>query len=176
MKNSIMSLKKIKVDAMYGKKRHFNAADRINKYHEWVSYTSLFLNLFTFSALFFALTDGATNWIKYVPLVLSLIASFLGFIQITSNWSKSIEGHRRIGNRYLAVMKECDRLIGYWKDNILKQDEFKDAIEILSKRIDEINQNAEDFPTNLSDYKLSQKGIGEGEENYTNDELSTDEF
>ena len=28
-------IKRIKVDALYGKKKHFNAADRKERYHYW---------------------------------------------------------------------------------------------------------------------------------------------
>ena len=171
MKNTINSLKKLKVDAMYGKKKHFNAADRINKYHDWINYSSLFLNVFTFSALFFLLTDGATNWVKYIPLVLSLVTTFLSFVQIINNWPKTIEGHRRIGNKYLAVMKECDRVLGYWNDNTMKPEEFRIAIEKISQKIDEINQNAESLPIKRSDYELAQKGVESGEEDYTEFEM-----
>lgn len=170
MENTMNTLEQLRVDAMYGKKKHFNAADRINKYHDKTNYLSLFLNLFTFSALFFVMTDGATNWIKYVPLVFSLVATLLGFVQTVKNWPKTIESHRRIGNRYLGVMKECERLLGYWKDKTVTPQEFKESIEALYQKIEEINQTAESFPTSEADYELAKKGIENGQEFYTDTE------
>lgn len=172
MENSTKNLKKLRTDVMYGKKRHFNAADRIAKYYDWVNYSSLALNVFTFSALFYVMTDGATNSIKYIPLILSLISTFLGFILTINNWTKTIEGHRKIGNSYLSIMKECTRLIGYWEDKLINTDEFRTSIEAIAKKTEEVNQIAEEFPTNNNDYKKAQNGIINGEEEYTDKELT----
>ena len=106
MKNIKNTIKKIKVDALYGKKKHFNAADRKEKYHYWIGVPLVIINILAGSILFYVLTDGVDNWVKYIPLVLALIAALLSGFQTFLNLQKKIEGHRRVGNKYLAIMKK----------------------------------------------------------------------
>lgn len=173
MNNTTDKLKRIKVDALYGKKKHFNAADRNEKYHYRIGIPLLFINILTGSVLFYVIKDGATNWIKYVPLVLALVAAFLSGFQTYFNLQKKVEGHRRVANKYLAVMKKCDRLQGYIADKmIIAEENLISKIEDISVEIDNINTEAEGFPTTKKDYRLAQKGIESGEENYTEAELN----
>ncbi|MBA3647271.1 MAG: SLATT domain-containing protein [Chitinophagales bacterium] len=172
MQNSTDKLKRIKVDSLYGKKKHFNAADRFKKYHYKIGIPLIAINILTGSILFYVLTDGATNWIKYVPLVLALIAALLSGFQTYLNLPQKVEGHRRVGNRYLSVMKKCDRLQGYIADNLITLEVMIQRLEEIATEADDINKEAEAFPTNENDYNVAQKGIKDGEENYTDNELN----
>jgi hypothetical protein len=122
--------------------------------------------------LFFIFTDGATNCIKYIPVLLAFFASFLSGFQTYFNFNKQVEGHRRIGNRFLALLKKADRLQGYMKDNIVTAAEVVKQFEEISIEADEINKDAEQFPTSNADYKKAQDGVKEGEEEYTEKELN----
>ena len=172
MKNTIKKLRRLKVDALYGKKKHFNAADRYEKIHYRIGVPLIAINILTGSVLFYVLTDGVTNWVKYVPLVLALIAALLSGFQTYLNLQKKVEGHRRVGNKYLLIMKRCDRLQGYFSDNTLLNDDLLKRFEKIALEIDYVNQEAESYPTNKSDYKLAKKGIEAGEETYTESELN----
>ncbi|RZK44409.1 MAG: SLATT domain-containing protein [Hymenobacter sp.] len=172
MKETASKLAKIKVDALYGKKKHFNAADRKEKYHYQIGVPLIIINVLTGSVLFYVLTDGTTNWVKYVPLYLALIAALLGGFQTYLNLQQKVEGHRRIGNRYLAVMKKCDRLQAYIADKAILPHDVVSKIEVIATESEAINQDAEVFPTSKGDYTLAQKGISGGEETYTNTELN----
>jgi hypothetical protein len=172
MQNSTDKLRRIKVDALYGKKKHFNAADRKEKTHFWIGIPLIIINVLTGSVLFYVITDGVTNWIKFIPLVLAFIAALLSGFQTYLNLQQKVEGHRRIGNRYLAVMKKSDRLQGYVADHAIATDSFIQRLEEIATEIDDVNKEAEAFPTNQSDYNLAKKGIEEGEENYTDNELN----
>ncbi|MDE5488083.1 SLATT domain-containing protein [Elizabethkingia meningoseptica] len=171
MQNLTDKLKRIKVDCLYGKKKHFNAGDRHEKIHYQIGVPLIIINVLTGSVLFYVLTDNVTNWIKFIPLVLALIAALLSGFQTYLNLPQKVEGHRRIGNRYLAVMKKCDRLQGYIADNLLSNEDIVNKLEEIAKEADDINQESEAFPTNKKDYALAQKGIKDGEENYTDSEL-----
>jgi len=172
MNNSIDKLKRIKVDCLYGKKKHFNAADRNHAYHYQIGVPLIVVNILTGSVIFYVLTDGTTNWIKYVPLILALIAAILSGFQTYFNLPSRVEGHRRLGNRYLAVMKKCDRMLGYITDGVIKEDSLIERIETIALEVDDINTEAEAFPTTKEDYFLAKKGIESGEENYTEQELN----
>ncbi|WP_376777126.1 SLATT domain-containing protein [Flavobacterium covae] len=172
MNNTTEKLKRIKVDALYGKKKHFNAADRNEKNHYRIGIPLVVINILTGSILFYVITDGATNWVKYVPLFLALISALLSGFQTYLNLQKKVEGHRRVGNKYLAIMKKCDRLQGYIIDKVISNDELISRIENIAQEIDSINVEAESYPTNNSDYELAKKGIENGEEEYTEKELN----
>jgi len=171
MKNIKSKIKRIKVDSLYGKKKHFNAADRKERQHYWIGIPLIVINVLTGSVLFYVLTDNVTNWVKFAPLVLALIAALLSGFQTFLNLRKKVEGHRRVGNKYLAIMKRCDRLQAYIEDDAIKEKHLIETIEDIAIEIDNVNIEAESFPTNKSDYELAQKGIDSGEETYTEKEL-----
>lgn len=172
MQNTTDKLKRIKVDCLYGKKKHFNAADRYEKYHYRVGIPLIVINVLTSSLLFATLTDGMINWIKFIPLFLSLIAALLSGFQTYLNLPQKVEGHRRVGNKYLSIMKKCDRLQGYLEDKLVTEADFINRVEEIADLSDEANKEAEAFPTSQKDYELAQKGIKNGEEIYTESELN----
>jgi hypothetical protein len=172
MNNTTDKLKRIKVDALYGKKKHFNAADRNERNHYRIGIPLVIINILTGSILFYVITDGASNWVKYVPLILALISALLSGFQTYLNLQKKVEGHRRVGNKYLAIMKKCDRLQGYIIDKVVSNDDLVSRIESIAQDIDSINIEAESYPTSNSDYLLAKKGIENGEEEYTEKELN----
>lgn len=171
MDKTIENLKKIKVDALYGKKKHFNAADREQNYHQRLGIATILINVFGASGLFYILSNITLDWLKYTLLVLIFIGAFISFIQTYFNFSKQSEGHRSIGNRYLSIYKKCNRLEGYIDDGVIDNKYLINSIEEISKEIDSVNTNAESFPTNNKDYAKAQKGIKNGDESYTDDEL-----
>jgi len=164
-------LKRIRIDCLYGKKKHFNAADRKETYHYWIGIPLTVINILTATVLFFVLTDGAKDWVKYIPLFLAFFASFLSGFQTYFNFNKQTEGHRRIANRYLALMKKAERLQGYINDKIISNEELTKQFELISSEADNINRDAEQFPTSQKDYDKAKEGVKNGEEEYTEQEL-----
>ena len=164
-------IKRVKVDCLYGKKKHFNAADRVESYHYWIGVPLTIINIVTGTVLFFIFTDDTQSSLKLLPIILAFIAALLSGFQTYFNFNKKVEGHRRIGNRYLSVYKSCDRLQAYISDNQIENGDIIQRLENIAKEIDDINKEAEQFPTSKKDYELAQSGIKNGEENYTKDEL-----
>ena len=164
-------IKRIKVDCLYGKKKHFNAADRVETYHYWIGIPLIIINIVTGTVLFFIFTDNTQSSLKLLPIILAFIAALLSGFQTYFNFNKKVEGHRRIGNRYLAIYKTCDRLQAYISDNHIENSDIIQRLENIAKEIDDINKEAEQFPTSKKDYELAQSGIKNGEENYTQEEL-----
>lgn len=171
MKATRDTLKRIKIDALYGKKKHFNAADRLQKHHYFLGIPLVIVNIATGSILVYVLTENATNWIKYVPFILAFTASLLGGLQTFFNLPRKVEGHRRIENKYLSIMKRCDRLEAYLDDGIIDNSQLVSDLELIARDIESINMDAEAFPTNKKDYEKTRNGIGIGEESYTKEEL-----
>ena len=171
MENSIANLKKIKVDALYGKKKHFNAADRKEGLHYKIGIPLIIINVLTGSVLFFTLTDGISNGVRYIPIILAFLAAILSAFQTYFNFDKKAEGNKRIGNRYLEIMKRCDLAAGYHADRAVTDEAFAKMIGDIATDIAAVNQDAEAFSTNKCDYELARKGIEAGEETYTTGEL-----
>ena len=164
-------IKKVKVDCLYGKKKHFNASDRVEDYHYWIGIPLTIINIITGTVLFFIFTDNTQSSLKLLPIILAFVAALLSGFQTYFNFNKKVEGHRRIGNRYLSVYKTCDRLQAYISSNHIENNDIIQRLENIAKEIDDVNKEAEQFPTSKKDYKLAQCGIKNGEENYTKEEL-----
>ena len=168
-------LSKMKVDSMFGKKKHFNAADRKQKYHHRCGVPVVIISVITGSVLFYIISNGSgavCTFVKYVSAILAFIAALLSGLQTYFNFNQSAEGHRSIASRYLAAYKTADRIIAYISDGIVKEDEVVRRVECLAEEIKTINCDAEAFPTNAEDYDKAKEGIKAGEEHYTEDELS----
>jgi len=171
MENVVTQLTKIRADSIYGKKKHFNASDRKNRYNKIVGILLIILNIISGSVLLYVVTEK-DNSINLIPLILSLIAAFLSSFQTFFNFSKQVEGHRSIGNSYLSIMKKCEMLISLYNDKIIEKENLATkALELLDE-VNQVNKDAESFPTSGKDYKLAQRGIEGGEEAYTKNDLS----
>lgn len=164
-------IKRIKVDCLYGKKKHFNAADRQESYHYWLGIPLTIINIVTGTVLFYLLTEDNKSAWKMLPIFLAFLAALLSGFQTYFNFNKKVEGHRRIGNKYLSIYKSCDRLQAYIAEKHIDNQTLIDRLENIAKEIDDINKEAEQFPTTKNDYELAKQGIENGEESYTKDEL-----
>ena len=51
MDNIVKQLKQFKTDAIYEKKKHYNAAERKRRYYKILSFTQIFLNAITSTTL-----------------------------------------------------------------------------------------------------------------------------
>ena len=171
MRNTIEKIKRIKVDSLYGKKKHFNAADRKQNWHYLIGVPLVLVNIITGTTLFITITEDVENWTRYLPVVFAFIAAVLGGLQTYFNFNEKVEGHRRCANDYLAQLKKCDRLQAIISDKLISNDKAIETLEDIGSEIDRINKMAEAYPTSQQDYQKAQKGIKNGEEEYLADEL-----
>lgn len=172
MENLLTLIQKNKVDAMFGKRKHFNAADRKQNYHWNLGVPLIIGNLLSASILWYVLKQNIQDLWKYIPLVLTLVLAIGSSLQTFFNFEKKVEGHKRVGNKYLAIMKKCQRLESYFLNNDLDKSEIIKSIDEIAQEINSVNVEAESFPTNNADFKKAQKGFKDGEERYTNEELT----
>lgn len=172
---TLQEVEKLRVDALYGKKKHFNAADRKQRYHLWTGIPALIINLLLGSYLVGALSSVLPDLCNWAGAGLAVIAAALIAVQTTFNFERKAEQHQSIGTRYLSVAKECGRLIAYCKDGKVGIDELRSQLESLAIRHDEINADAAKCPTNNADYRKAQQGLKEGEEKYTETEIAAKE-
>lgn len=173
MEATIKEIKKTRVDALYGKKKHFNAADRKSLYRLWLNIPVIVFNVFLGGSILFTLLEEASpENAKIVAAIFSFAAAVMVGISTFFNFSREINGHRKVGNKYLEIVKKCNMLLATYEDNIITDQELSSQCARLLEQNLQINSESEFFPTSDKDYRKAQKGIKEdGEEEYLTKEI-----
>ncbi|MGM9927800.1 MAG: SLATT domain-containing protein [Candidatus Fimousia sp.] len=171
MENVIKQLKQFKTDAIYEKKKHYNAAERKRRYYKYISSIQIFLNAITGSALVAVIFGDGSRVSEILALIFAVIATILASVQKIGDFEKQSQGNTKVANMYLRISKKISLILNFIKDGALENGEIVEkAIEINSE-ISKANEMGSQFSTNRNDYKKARKGIKNGEENYTDDEL-----
>jgi ribosomal protein L14E/L6E/L27E len=172
MEKNFKELEKMRIDAMYGKKKHFNAADRKEKLYYRLKIPIIILDVIVGSSFLYLIIQ-ANTFMGYIPSFIGLIVSVLSSLIVFLNLPKTIEGQRKIANRYLAIMKKCDRVKIYISEKFISKNQIYDKLEEIAHETDIINKDAEQYSTNAKDYQRAKDGVISGEEDYTEKEKST---
>lgn len=172
MEKTIEKLKKLRVDALLGKKKHFNASDRKSKYNIRIGIPLITINLFTSSVIAFLISNSGSLFLKYIIMCLSFIGGLLAIYQTFFGFQKQIEGHRNLGNRYLSIVKDIELTIALYEDKKMSEDEFVVRAFEINKNNELANKESELYPTNSKDFFYAKESINRGEETYTQEELN----
>lgn len=173
MKATIKEIKKTRVDALYGKKKHFNAADRKRWYKLGLNIPVILFNILLGGSLLFTLLEESSpEAAKVSAAIFSFLAAAMVGISTFFNFTKQVEGHRKVGNIFLEIVKKCNLLLALYQDEMIDDAELMRRYEEILDLNLEANRGAEAYSTSQSDYKKAQKGIKEdGEEEYLPKEL-----
>lgn len=173
MESTIQEIKKLSVDALYGKKKHFNAADRKAHYFYWLNIPVIVVNVLLGGSLIFDLLKVDSPQIaKILAAIFSFLAAAMIGISTFFNFSKQVEGHRKVGNKYLEVVKGCNRIIALYTDGLLEDEKLIKEFERLTNLNTEANRDAVAYQTSRGDYQKARIGIKDkGEEEYLYKEL-----
>lgn len=171
MEATKVQIQRLKVDALYGKKKHFNAADRKRRARLWLSLPVVVINTALGSLLMTILEESSPDLFKWMAAILAIAAAILSAVSTFLDLAKQVEGHRRVGNKYLSVAKQSQRLLAYEVDGLVDNAEMVRRLEHLAELNDDANREAEAFHTNTSDFKRAQRGLQSGEEEYLTSEL-----
>lgn len=166
-------IRKIRVDALYGKKKHFNAADRKRTYQARVSVTVILLNVVLGSALFLYAKEAVPQEMKWAGGCLALCAAALTAMSSYFSWPKMVQGHGKVGNQYLNIVKQCSNILARYADGNITEIKLGEQLEWLTNEMTNINDAASAYPTSGADYRAAQQGIYGNEEDYTVQELGT---
>ncbi|UHQ54919.1 MULTISPECIES: SLATT domain-containing protein [Microbulbifer] len=151
--NTVEVLEKLRWNAHLCKHSHFRASMRGRNLHVLCGVPIVVINLFLGSLFFSLINAELPDWTKWVGAALALITALLGGVQTFFNFKKNYEGHREIGNEYLAVGRECERLIALYFDRILDLEHLSAKIAELNALYSDINQRAEEFIVSNTDYR-----------------------
>lgn len=167
----VARVKKIRVNALYGKKKHYNAAVRKQRYQTWLGTTILGINVLLGSSLLVLLRSDIPEFMKWIGAGLSLLAALLTAFQTYFGFQKAIHGHRQIAGRYLDLVHLCSNALAANVDGVLSDGQLAKRLDDLTKIISKIDTEAHPYPANDDDYAKAKAGVENGEENYTEAEF-----
>lgn len=153
---TILFLEKIARNSRLNKHQHFHAAERNLFYNNIFGSAAIIINVVLGSVLFITVTNTLPEIAKWLSGFMAMTAAVCGGIQTFFNFQKLFEGHRRVGNNYLEIQRECEYLLAKYKDNSIALDELQKEVDIISKKYNTINNEAEAFPTNDEDFRKAQ--------------------
>lgn len=167
-KNTIEELDNFKIDCMYGKKTHYNASQRYEKYHKKIGIAVVIMAAIMGTSVFYSISVSELLIARIVTGVFSVSIAVLVLLQTYFHYEKLASQHKSTGDKYLWLMKEAQRLLAYSNDGIITIEQVQKDLERLSQQVKEIQRDA---PTaSPKDYQESRKGVKDGEEFYSEEE------
>ena len=169
MENTVKTLKQYRANAIIEKKKHFNAGDRKSNWHNGIQVGNIILSALNGSLLFFLLKDQGT-WLAIGSAALSFIVAGLGLIQKQTNLPQKASENRKAGNSYLSLIHHINLVLAIFEDTG-DINEIRSSASEIRIEYDAVAECASIAATSKKDYRMAQKGIEAGEENYTDHDL-----
>lgn len=150
-------LDKLRWNAHLGKHKHFEAGARGRRHHVTYGVPIVLINVVLGSVLFAFLGEDKVfpQWAKWGGAVLSLVAAGLGGVQTFFNFEKQYMEHRAVGNEYLGIARECERVLALYFDGLLTLEALSQNIDRLNAKYAEVNSRAEALTVNEKEYKAA---------------------
>lgn len=169
---TLKRIRQIRTDAVLGKKKHYNAADRKQKYQTLIGLAVIIINVVLGSALLVLLKESIPEGIKWTGAFLALGAALLSAIQSYFGFPKAVQGHRSVAGHYLEVVKLCSNAIATSAEGAPLDPQLAKKLDTLTTSMTKIDSDAHAFPTNDADFQKARNGTKEGEEEYTDSDLA----
>ncbi|HSH28749.1 MAG TPA: SLATT domain-containing protein [Thiohalobacter sp.] len=169
--STLRRLRELRVDALYGKKKHANAADRKYTWSRNLGLAAVILNIVIGSTLVVLLENEFPENLKWIGAILALIAGLATGLQTFLDLPGKVEGHRDASAEYLVVKNEADRIIAGYGDGVINLDALHRELSELQEQYNRITRGARPFHTNSKDYQRARSGIESGEESYARSEM-----
>ena len=110
--HTIRAVERPRHDALYGKKKHFNAADRKERYNTYIGIFLIVANAVIGSNRVYMIISDIRTFGMMIGVV-GLIATVLAVVQSFFNYSRAVEQHRMVATKYLYIVKACSRVKAY---------------------------------------------------------------
>ncbi len=167
LSNTIDQIKKFRADAIFEKKKHYNAAERKKKYHNAFVNSQIIINAITGTTLLGILLGEGSYIAELVALFFTIISTILAGLQKTCQFDKQSHTNMKVADMYLNIAKKINLFLAHIRDNMVSDTEIVDESCKYQEELSKIKQLAAQSPTNNGDYQKARKGIEKGEENYT---------
>lgn len=169
--HTLTRIKQIRALALFGKKKHYNAADRKQRYHDRMGVAVITINVVLGSGLLAMLGTQTADVVKWGGAALSLIAALCAAYQKFFGLQQAITGHRRVAGSYLELADEVHNLLASFQDGLVSDVQLSKSRDAFQKKLTRLNTEAHSLSTSRSDYAQAQQGMANGEETYTEAEL-----
>ena len=158
--SSVLTLiRRLQQNARLGKHSHFYASLRRRNLHILCGVPAVLINLVLGSVFFALLQAELPDWGKWLGAGLALLAAALGGIQTFFDFKKTCAGHREVGNDYLQLARECERLLALYDDGLLTLQQLACELPRLNAEYADINERAEMFIVSPREYEYARLWI-----------------
>lgn len=171
MDNTIKQLKQFRTDALYGKKKHYNAADRKRKYSVFFSILQMVLNAITGSTLLVVVFGDGNKCAEVLALIFSITATIVAGVQKIGDFENQSLGNQKVANMYLRIGKTINLVLKLTEDGVYSKKDLSEQAQKILADISEANELATQFSTSDKDYERAKRGIEKGEEDYTSEDM-----
>ncbi|MBD2437514.1 DUF4231 domain-containing protein [Nostoc sp. FACHB-87] len=154
---TVIFLEQVAKNSRLNKHQHFNAAERNLFYNNIFGSAAIVINVILGSVLFVTVSSNLPEFAKWASGFMAMIAAVCGGIQTFFNFQKLFEGHRRIANNYLELQRECEQLLAAFSDQLINLEQVVKEVEVINKKYNTINSDAEVFPTGDKDYRKAKR-------------------
>ncbi len=173
MEQTVQTLKRYRCNAIFEKKKHFNAANRKIKYNNVTQCIIISLSAIAGSVLVVTLKEQAA-WVSYIIAGMSLLVAVLSAIQKFYEWQKQADKHQEVGTQYLELVRHINMSLSQLNDTGDEASFCQEAGKIRDA-YDSVSRLASAASTNNRDYQKARDGIAAGEETYTDDDMKIGE-
>ncbi|WP_430461884.1 SLATT domain-containing protein [Thalassolituus sp. LLYu03] len=154
-------VERLRDNAQLGKHGHFYASLRRRNLHILCGVPVVVINLLLGSVFFTLLQAELPDWGKWLGALLALVAAALGGIQTFFDFKKTCAGHREVGNDYLGLARECERLLALHADGLLTLEALASELPRLNAEYADINERAEDYIVSPREYALARERLAQ---------------
>lgn len=172
MENTITLFKKLREDAVLEKKKHYNAADRKRKNNSIMIIAQILISAVTGTSLISVVFGEGNKVAEVIALILVIITTFLAGLQKALKLEKQATGNTKAADMYLRIIKNINMVLALIEDNKLSEENVIAELQKITNSISDANEVASQFTTNDHDYQKARKGVQNGEETYTEEDLN----
>lgn len=161
-RSSVLTLvERLRENAQLGKHGHFYASLRRRNLHVSCGVPVVVINLLLGSVFFALLQAELPDWGKWLAALLALVAAALGGIQTFFDFKKTCAAHREVGNDYLQLARECERLLALHADGLLSLEALASELPRLNAEYADINERAQDYIVSAREYEQARARLGQ---------------
>ena len=163
----------LRVNAIYAKKKHANAADRKHRYATFLRVSSVLLSSVA-GSFFLGFVSGLasdSNALALVGAGLALAGAVLAALYQVFQWYKQSEAHASASGRMLRLVTATAPLRAQSSDPTFDDESLAEALERLAGEYHDVQEDADRFyRTSSGDYRKARQGISDGEDSLTPEE------
>lgn len=154
MPQIVESIASLRDNARTMKRKHFNAAARLERTSNVLGISVAVISVFLASNS--VLTLLPPEWNKVIGGLLGFASALLVSLQTFLKPRETASGHRNIGNKYTAIYAKCAHLEKKLADGLVDLKKANAEFERLREDYDIVNADATDLPTSTRDFDYAE--------------------